>query len=275
MWNVYLRLGRVSNLPTVWSNVLAGLLISADFNEKTFLLLMLSMSIFYLAGMFLNDAFDRNIDVLECPSRPIPSQLITAKHAFTVGWALMAFGFLILVPLGGNAVLLSLVLCGCIVWYNYDHKDNLYAPWLMGLCRAMLYGIATLAACGAMPISVMLVVIIYVAGVSYIAREENSLKLKHPWNLAIFVVPLIWLAVTSNTYSLPFLLLFYAWMAYAAHMALSNGSLHICKSVMAMIAGISLFDAVLIANTKQAEFAFFAIIAFLLTLVLHRRVAGS
>ena len=30
-WNVALRLGRVSNLPTVWSNSLAGLVLAGGF----------------------------------------------------------------------------------------------------------------------------------------------------------------------------------------------------------------------------------------------------
>ena len=55
-----LRLGRISNLPTVWTNVLAGaLLAGGGLADVRVPLLMLALSMFYLGGMFLNDAFDR------------------------------------------------------------------------------------------------------------------------------------------------------------------------------------------------------------------------
>ena len=55
---VYLRLGRVSNLPTVWTNVLAGAtLAGARPAVGRFAVLCGIVSLFYVAGMFLNDAF--------------------------------------------------------------------------------------------------------------------------------------------------------------------------------------------------------------------------
>ena len=58
-----LRLGRVSNLPTVWTNVLAGTaLAGGDWNGRRSALVLLAMSLFYVGGMYLNDYFDRAID---------------------------------------------------------------------------------------------------------------------------------------------------------------------------------------------------------------------
>ena len=72
--HTYLRLGRVSNLPTVWTNVLAGVALSgARAPAGTAVLLALALSLFYVGGMFLNDAFDREVDTRERPERPIPS----------------------------------------------------------------------------------------------------------------------------------------------------------------------------------------------------------
>ena len=51
-WPVALRLGRVSNLPTVWTNVLAGVVLSgAPLSLGITLVLMLALSLFYVAGM--------------------------------------------------------------------------------------------------------------------------------------------------------------------------------------------------------------------------------
>ena len=69
-----LKLGRVSNLPTVWTNVLAGTVLAggAPLSAATGIV-VLAMSMFYIGGMFLNDYCDRTIDALERPRRPIPA----------------------------------------------------------------------------------------------------------------------------------------------------------------------------------------------------------
>ena len=73
-WKTAFRLGRVSNLPTVWSNVLGAMSLAAmtvPIREAAFT--ALAMSLLYVGGMYLNDAFDRDIDARERPERPIPS----------------------------------------------------------------------------------------------------------------------------------------------------------------------------------------------------------
>src|SRR4029079_19649453 len=55
-WETLLRLGRVSNLPTVWTNTLAGtLLAGGDWQNARTLTVVAAMSLFYEGGMFLND----------------------------------------------------------------------------------------------------------------------------------------------------------------------------------------------------------------------------
>ena len=92
-----LVLGRVSNLPTVWSNCLAGWWLGSVRYEAVahsgydaanlvpdishfwkLPLMLLSVSLLYTGGMFLNDAFDEEYDRLRRPERPIPSGKITS-----------------------------------------------------------------------------------------------------------------------------------------------------------------------------------------------------
>ena len=74
--SVALRLGRVSNLPTVWTNALAGLVLAGQAGwDPRIPPLLLALSLFYVAGMYLNDAFDREIDARERPERPIHMRL--------------------------------------------------------------------------------------------------------------------------------------------------------------------------------------------------------
>jgi len=99
-WSVAMRLGRVSNLPTVWTNVCAGVVLSgAAVTAQLTLLLIVSLSLFYVGGMFLNDAFDQRFDRREQPYRPIPAGEVTTAMVFACGFGLLALGLVILLIL--------------------------------------------------------------------------------------------------------------------------------------------------------------------------------
>ena len=70
----YFLLSRVSNLPTIWSNVLAGTVVSGAGPERRSLIVVASgVSLLYTAGMLLNDAFDMKWDAEHRPDRPLPA----------------------------------------------------------------------------------------------------------------------------------------------------------------------------------------------------------
>ena len=60
-----LRLGRMSNLPTVWTNVIAGSVIAGGGSPDQLALIVSAMTAFYVGGMYLNDFFDRAVDARE------------------------------------------------------------------------------------------------------------------------------------------------------------------------------------------------------------------
>ena len=72
-----LVLGRVSNLPTVWSNCLAGWLLGGGGEWPRFAVLGGGATLLYEGGMFLNDAFDADFDAQHRRERPIPSGAIS------------------------------------------------------------------------------------------------------------------------------------------------------------------------------------------------------
>jgi hypothetical protein len=119
-------LGRVSNLPTVWSNCLAGWWLSGGGNFWKLPFLLVGMSALYTGGMFLNDAFDADFDRQRRAARPIPSGLISLKTVWRAGWALLALGILCLLFLGKIASVLAIVLAICILIYNLGlrHRGN-------------------------------------------------------------------------------------------------------------------------------------------------------
>ena len=92
-WHVALRLGRVSNLPTVWTNVVAGVVLSGGkMDAFPLVLLIVALSLFYVAGMYLNDAFDPKTDARERPERPIPSGQVRTSTVFAIGFSLLLAG---------------------------------------------------------------------------------------------------------------------------------------------------------------------------------------
>ena len=97
-----LILGRVSNLPTVWSNCLAGWWLSGGGNFWKLPFLLSGMSALYTGGMFLNDAFDADFDRQRRTSRPIPSGTISADTVWLLGWAWLALGILLPALFGEN-----------------------------------------------------------------------------------------------------------------------------------------------------------------------------
>jgi 4-hydroxybenzoate polyprenyltransferase len=145
----YLLLARVSNLPTVWTNVLAAYVLStAEFHSMP--IALLSMSLFYTGGMFLNDAFDLRFDRKARPDRPIPNGDVSQREAFIAGFGSMLVGEALLVfqPFPALALRWGIALFVAIVFYDFSHKGQPHGPIIMGLCRALVYFAAAAGATG-------------------------------------------------------------------------------------------------------------------------------
>src|SRR4051812_12496968 len=148
----YLLLARFSNLPTIWTNVLAGTIVSgAAFVKADVARLCFSMSALYTAGMFLNDAFDRESDARLRPDRPIPAGDVSARETFAAGWVLLAAGLLLAAVQHTASVLWAMLLAAAIVLYNYRHKQNPLGPIVMGACRGLVYFVAAATASAVTP----------------------------------------------------------------------------------------------------------------------------
>ena len=84
------RLCRIPNVFTAFANVVAGVLLARRGRfQRGDLLLVAASGCLYLAGMVLNDFFDRRIDAVERPTRPIPAGEVPAAAAALLGFALL------------------------------------------------------------------------------------------------------------------------------------------------------------------------------------------
>ena len=174
---VLLQLGRISNLPTVWSNVLAGMVLAGGVLVPLPLATVLvAASLMYTGGMFLNDAFDAEIDARERPERPIPSGRIGRGTVFAMGFGMLGSGIVLLAFVAFAAAMAGVLLAGAIVLYDAWHKGNLLSPVVMGACRVLVYAVAGFAAV-ATPDPALYwgaaALLTYLIGLTYVAKEQG------------------------------------------------------------------------------------------------------
>src|SRR5512137_991305 len=124
-----LTLGRVSNLPTVWSNCLAAWMLAGGGSRLG--LLLASGSCLYIGGMFLNDACDVEFDRRHRQERPIPSGLISRGAVWRWAAGLLLAGVLLAIPFGGRALACALALLAAIVAYDLWHKQRTFSIGLV------------------------------------------------------------------------------------------------------------------------------------------------
>ena len=124
----WLELARLSNLPTLVTNVLVGAALGGlgggldGIPWLAVSAVAAAVILFYTGGMAMNDIVDRDIDRQQRPGRPIPSGRITARDAAVFTVACFAMGVGLAALAGPPALLLALVLVAAIVMYNRSHK---------------------------------------------------------------------------------------------------------------------------------------------------------
>lgn len=188
----YLELARASNVPTVVSNALAGCALAAvaqgvptfpSFASAT-ATSAAAIAAFYVAGMALNDLFDRAIDARERPHRPIPSGRVSPEGAAAFASALIVGGLGLLAINGLAQAAAGAILVAMIVLYDLLHARSRLSVLLMGGCRAM--AIVTAAMAFGLPpapwpvVGPAALLLVYVAGFSLVARREAALSMAAP-----------------------------------------------------------------------------------------------
>lgn len=283
-WRTWLRLGRVSNLPTVWSNGLAGWALSGAApagqvaQSGPIALLLLALSLIYVAGMYLNDAFDAEIDARERAARPIPSGEVGRGVVFALGFAMLTLGALIAFSLGTAAGLAGLALAGAVVLYDWLHKRTALSPLIMGACRMLTYVTAAFAAGGAAAALWIAAagLFCHVVGLTYAARQEAYDRIGAAWPLAVMAVPLaVGAAMLGGAFAALLLAVYAIWSGWALSLLFRRRPGDVPRAVVSLIAAVSLYDAVIIAGTGSAFLSLLAVAAFAATLALQRIVPGT
>ena len=284
-----LQLGRVSNLPTVWTNTLTGaVLAGATGFGAGFAVMLLAFTLFYTGGMFLNDAFDAEFDAVHRPERPIPLGEVSAAGVFRIGFGLMAVAIVLLGWVGfGFAprtgawpALAGAALTATITLYNWNHKKTRLSPVVMGLCRVLVLLGAGLCFSVDLPAALWIaagLMLCYLIGLTYVAKQENLGRVENLWPLIFLAAPVAygaWMATLQPVVG-AFWLVFCAWMLVALWLLRRRAKGDIPRAVVSLIAGISLLDAMLIAASGSITLAALAVLGFGVTLFFQRYISGT
>jgi len=286
----WLRLGRVSNLPTVWTNVWAAAALTGIGWSMATLAAAIAMTMMYVGGMFLNDAFDHRIDVVERPTRPIPSGTVSVRSVLIAGFALLALAALLIATTASAAAPFGAALALLIVTYNLFHKQNPFGPLLMGACRALVYlatGVAVAAgsqSSGSGPIMLAaLGILAHVAGLTYAARTEAFDRVEWLWPLLLLAAPfVVSLGIAGSATTLSLATVVAGAMLLAADVAAvqwlrrratSPGA--VSRAVSLLIAAVSLADGLVATAVAEWTAVAVGIVGFGLTLALQRLVPGT
>ena len=178
-FRLWLDLARAGNFPSVWSNVLAALVLSAPVAgtwppPSLLALAFLAGSLAYAGGTTLNDVFDAGFDRQHRPERAIPRGLIARSTAAWVGGLQLAFGLGLLVFIGASP-LAAACLATTILLYDWLHKRWTGSVILMAGCRVMLaVALATLPghATSRAFVAWIVALFVYIVVLSLLARRE-------------------------------------------------------------------------------------------------------
>ena len=283
-----LRLGRVSNLPTTWTNVVAGLVLSGagPLHPPLLVGLCAAASCSYVGGMCLNDAFDRDYDTRERPERPIPAGEVSAGTVFALGFSLLAAGIGLIAAIafssaGGQGIpplLAALGLAALIVFYDAYHKQNPLSPVVMALNRVLLYVTAAWSARVALGVPLAWgcgVLLCYLIGLTYAAKQENLRQPRGLWPLLFLQAPFLYAPAFLRVTGLLSYALLFGWVGYSLSFLLDQRRRNVKRAVSYLIAGISLLDAMLVASEGESLAAALCVAGFLATLFLQRFVPGT
>jgi 4-hydroxybenzoate polyprenyltransferase len=277
-----LALSRVSHLPTVWSNCLAGWWLGGHGNFAKLPLLFLGVSALYTGGMFLNDAFDADFDRQRRAERPIPSGAISLPVVWRWGLAWLGLGALCLTAVSKTTGVLTVVLLLCIIIYDATHKVVTASPWLMGLCRFWVYVIAGSAGATGVngePIWCGVALALYVAGRGYLAQHESSPGRVSYWPLAMLAAPIFFaMLINSAEYRVPAMwlsLVLALWIALWVRTIFQAGEVNAGHIVSGLLAGIVFVDWLAVAPLCPHWLSFTFLILFGATLFLQRFVPAA
>lgn len=273
MLRALLELSRISNLPTVWTNVLAAYFLAHGVSWSPSLgWLLLGASFVYSGGMVLNDAADAKWDRENRKERPIPSGRIGLAMTWSIGLAWLFGGAAMMLIPGHANEGFTLLLVLAVLAYDFYHKHWTGSVLVMGACRTLLYFAVGVGM--RFPESLWrpgIVLGVYIVGLTLMARGEASgklSKLRRNLIMALIALPGLLGLFTNSVFDAPLIGLSLLQIMFVTLVAdrMRKGGPAIGAGVGWLLAGIPLVDALAIAPLSLVTALSFAGIVPLLRL---------
>ena len=194
MRRAFLELLRPANVATSLADVLAGNAVAGLGGWRSLAWLLVSTAALYAGGVVLNDVFDRDIDRVERPERPIPSGRVTTAAAATLGTILLAAGLLAAQRASHESFLVALLLAGAILLYDaWGKRHPLFGPVNMGACRGLNLnlGMTTVAGAAGAHWPLGLIPLFYICAVTIVSRGEVTGGTRRAANIALTLHALV------------------------------------------------------------------------------------
>lgn len=296
----WLELMRISNLPTVWSNVLVGFAVglsaapeatpvTAEWTARDWLTaagIATAMSMMYVAGMILNDVADADLDGEQRPGRPIPSGRVSRRAAMIAAIALFAVALPLIWLVHPQGLPSAWLLLAAIALYDLIHKKLAISVVFMGLCRFLVVCVAAADASTeqfttiALPLATILA--LYTIVITLIARGEHEQRMdQRKWlvpAMLIVVLAAPWLLPglrdVPSAFNLAAAVLLLGWLGAATFYVFATPPRTIA-AVLTLLSGMALVDAYFLSLLNSPIAAIVAVVCFVVTAWGHRRILGT
>lgn len=171
----YLELLRPGNVVTALADVLAGFAVAGLAPWPSLPWLLASTACLYGGGVVLNDVFDRRIDAVERPERPLPSGRASVASAAWLGALLLGGGVELALGAGRTAGLVAILTAATVLLYDAWGKRQMFiGPLNMGACRGLnlILGMAANPSAITTYWPLSLIAVVYIAAVTMVSRGE-------------------------------------------------------------------------------------------------------
>ena len=282
----YTELLRISNLPTVFSNVLVGAALGVSGAEIPWEITAhcaVAVLFLYLAGVACNDAVDAEWDAAARPERPIPSGRLSQRQAYTITVTGFLLGLAVFASIGLIAFGIGTLLVAVITLYNLLHKRLAASVVFVGAARGLVYLAAAAAGGGTLndsrPFWFVLALFAYTTAFTMMARSEHQEQIDNSRWLAaaiplIALTPGVWITPDQALLAAGAAIVMIVWQARAVRMVL-RAPPNTKSAVHVWLSGFCLIDAFYLSVLGYSGLVAVAVACFLVTLLLQRRVMGT
>ncbi len=190
--HAFLTLTRAEQLPTVFSNCVAGWWLGGGGNPANLFIVSGGAILVFLGASLLSHAFGLSFDRQHRREHAAPLGKVGLRTLWRVGLLLLVFGTIGMQWPGRVTGGLAMILVFVAVLRSSMHRLLPFSPELLGLCRFLLYVLGASTASRGITGNAMwcgIALAIYVSGFESLDARDSGLK--RAWQVTALATPLV------------------------------------------------------------------------------------